>query len=799
MREWWTSLVARAIALLLTGLVLVSVVVGTLSARAQANRFRSEVGRRGESLLMMLERNQDLRLALSLNDAKGVRAVLDQVLASNSDMSYLGAVDDNATAVAWATRGPTDRELEKHELTRQSARSDDVTSRFTRRVAASQDSGMGLPGEEAASPLGTLVMGIRTDELSSVVARQTFATVAASGVVLLIGFLAFFVYLSRRLGRMVAFAEKLAAGELDASLADESADEVGRLARALRDLRDSTRAVVGEMRDAAVALETTSAEVLDGASRQLEHSRAQAASAAETERTVEALRARFHKAQSSAQAVLDLAAASAASSRDGQESISQAVRTVSELGEQIDANTRTLQDLVERTRHVGRIIDAVRDLSAESKMLALNAAIVASKSGASGTGFTVIAHEVRALAERSQYSTSQVQEILAQILRGIEEATAVVEEGRRRADAGRSIAGAAGDAIRKLADALSRSSSAANEIASGTKEQADGVSRITSAVERIARSAEEGAAGITRLESASRSIREHSARMRSLVERYRTTVGAALLVLGLAGAANAEVVLLTQRDVPQYAQVAAAFQRARPDTRTVDVSSGALSAQDGDVVVAVGSRAFETARNAPGGFSVVLAAVLNPELTGRHAVTGVPMEARPADAIAALRAIAPAAKRILVLHPPGTPPALAEARAAAEKAGLTLDARALEDLTGLDKTFPQLVANADAVWLFADARLARPDVAKYLVGACLQRRIPLIGFLEGMARVGAALAVTADFEAIGREAAKVAGDVAAKHGTVPLRFAPGKVYVNAKTLEELSLSGKVPANAEVIR
>jgi ABC-type uncharacterized transport system substrate-binding protein len=553
------------------------------------------------------------------------------------------------------------------------------------------------------------------------------------------------------------------------------------------------------MRDAAVALETTSAEVLDGASRQLEHSRAQAASAAETERTVEALRARFQKAQTNAQAVLDLAASSAASSRDGQESISQAVRTVSELGEQIDANTRMLQDLVERTRHVGRIIDAVRDLSAESKMLALNAAIVASKSGALGTGFTVIAHEVRALAERSQYSTSQVQEILAQILRGIEDATAVVEEGRRRADAGRSIAGAAGDAIRKLSDAMARSSSAATEIASGTREQAEGVGRITSAVERIARSAEEGAAGITRLETASRSIREHSARMRALVERYRTVIVGALVLCALAAPARAEVVLLTQREVPQYAQVTAAFERARPQTRTVDVSAGPVSAQDGDVVVAVGSRAFEAARNAPGAFSLVLAAVLNPDLTGRHAVTGVPMEARPADALAALKSIAPAAKRVLVLHPPGTPPALAEARAAAEKLGLTLDARPLEDLAGLDKLFPQLATNADAVWLFADARLARPDVAKFLVGACLSRRLPLIGFLEGMARVGAALAVAADFDAIGREAAKVAGEVANRRGNVPLRFAPGKVYVNARTLGELSLAGKIPANAEVIQ
>src|SRR5207237_10128505 len=139
----------------------------------------------------------------------------------------------------------------------------------------------------------------------------------------------------------------------------------------------------------------------------------------------------------------------------------------------------------------------------------------------------------------------------------------------------------------------------------------------------------------------------------------------------------------------------------------------------------------------------------------------------------------------------------AEAQAAEAKQGIVLEARALDDLTGLDRTFPDLVAGMDAVWLLADARFARPDVAKYLIAACLQRRVPLIGFLEGMAKVGAALAVAADFEAIGREAARVAGE--ARHGAIPLRFAPGTLYVNARTVEELNLSGKIPAGAEVIR
>ena len=64
----------------------------------------------------------------------------------------------------------------------------------------------------------------------------------------------------------------------------------------------------------------------------------------------------------------------------------------------------------------------------------------------------------------------------------------------------------------------------------------------------------------------------------------------------------------------------------------------------------------------------------------------------------------------------------------------------------------ELLQGQQALWLLPDARLARPEVAKYLVATCLERKLPLIGFLAGMAQVGALVAVAADFDAIGREA-----------------------------------------------
>ena len=165
-----------------------------------------------------------------------------------------------------------------------------------------------------------------------------------------------------------------------------------------------------------------------------------------------------------------------------------------------------------------------------------------------------------------------------------------------------------------------------------------------------------------------------------------------------------------------------------------DIADGALAVRDSDVIVAIGSKAFELARAQPGSAAIVAAAVLTPQPGGSHPITAVPMESRAGDALDALRALAPNARRVLVLHPPGDSPMLSEARAAAKARGLSAEFRALGDLSGLEGSLHELLQGQQALWLLPDARLARPEVAKFLVATCLDRKLPLIGFLAGMAQ-----------------------------------------------------------------
>jgi ABC-type uncharacterized transport system substrate-binding protein len=283
-----------------------------------------------------------------------------------------------------------------------------------------------------------------------------------------------------------------------------------------------------------------------------------------------------------------------------------------------------------------------------------------------------------------------------------------------------------------------------------------------------------------------------------------------LVVAALAGVvpSRADLAVLTQRTVPQYARVVEGVCAIAPAAAVVDaadvVAVEKLLAQPPEVVVAVGARAFELARARATRSTVVGAAVLNPDAAGRRDVTAVPIEARPGDALDALVTLAPAARRIVALHPPNAGSALEAVRAAAaRRPGLRVDLKQVDDIAAFKWVFLAALQDHDAVWLLPDGRLAKPDLVRFMAQACLERQVALVGFLDGMSRAGALVSVAADLDAIGHEAAKLALELEARpreeRRDVAIRHAPGKLYVNDRTRAALRLPGALPPKAEVFR
>jgi methyl-accepting chemotaxis protein len=241
--------------------------------------------------------------------------------------------------------------------------------------------------------------------------------------------------------------------------------------------------------------------------------------------TVAELRETFNQATTKAESVIDLARRSEESSSGGAEAVKESIDGMGHIREQVAAISNTIQGLVQRTDQIDAIIDVVNDLAEQSNVLALNAGIEAARAGEQGRGFAVVAREVRSLAERSKESTSQVRAILQDIKLAGREAVRAIEEGSRRAQSGMEVANAAGDAIKRLGDAIAASSASAMQIASSTRQQSVGVEQIWQATKEIDRIATETANGIQQLESAAANMKLLSATMAEIVGRYKIRTG----------------------------------------------------------------------------------------------------------------------------------------------------------------------------------------------------------------------------------------------------------------------------------
>src|SRR5262249_1331739 len=141
--------------------------------------------------------------------------------------------------------------------------------------------------------------------------------------------------------------------------------------------------------------------------------------------------------------------------------------------------------LSEQGQAISEIIATVDDLAAQSNLLAVNAAIEAAKAGEHGRGFSVVAQEVKNLAEQSKHATTQVCGILSDIQKATGNAVMATEQSSKAVEDGVKQSTQAGESIQQLAGNVNISAQAATQIAATNQQQFVGMDQVASAMENI--------------------------------------------------------------------------------------------------------------------------------------------------------------------------------------------------------------------------------------------------------------------------------------------------------------------------
>ena len=328
-----------------------------------------------------------------------------------------------------------------------------------------------------------------------------------------------FVRMTQSLRAMAGAAEQMAAGDLRTTVKPQSPEDVlgNAFARMSGDLRAQIRALV----EGANILGSAANEIVASTSQLAASASESAAAVSQTTTTVEEVRQTAQVASQKAKLVSDSAQKAAQISQSGRKSADDVVAGMNRIRQQMEAIAASMVRLSEQSQAIGQIIATVEDLSVQSNLLAVNAAIEAAKAGEHGKGFGVVAQEVKSLAEQSRQATNQVRTILGDIQKATGAAVMATEEGSKAVEAGTRQTEVAGTSIQALAGSVNDAAQAATQIAVSSQQQLVGVDQVAGAMESIRQASTQNVASAKQLESAARNLNELGQRLKQMVERYQ--------------------------------------------------------------------------------------------------------------------------------------------------------------------------------------------------------------------------------------------------------------------------------------
>ncbi|MFH1112639.1 MAG: methyl-accepting chemotaxis protein [Pseudomonadota bacterium] len=310
-------------------------------------------------------------------------------------------------------------------------------------------------------------------------------------------------------------------GDLSERLEIASSNEVGRFARALNDMLESVRAQIAQVLEGVRVLTEASTEIASTGT-QLASSTSNVSSAvSETSAVVEQVRQSARMGGDKAKNVAESAAQMIRIADSGTSAAEDTVDRMNVIKGQIESIHETVVKLSDHSRAIEEIIGAVQDLANQSNLLAVNASIEAARAGDQGKGFSVVAQEIKTLADQSKEATGQIRHILEDTQKWVNAVVTATRQGSEAVDAGVEQSVVAGEAIRALSESVAVSSQAAGVIYAQTEQQLIGVHQVSDAMKSIEEVMRQNLDAASQLEQASNKLRGLQTSLSELVGRYQ--------------------------------------------------------------------------------------------------------------------------------------------------------------------------------------------------------------------------------------------------------------------------------------
>jgi methyl-accepting chemotaxis protein len=310
-------------------------------------------------------------------------------------------------------------------------------------------------------------------------------------------------------------------GDLTKRIAITSGDEIGEMGGYFNDFVSKLQGIIKEVVESSTQLSVAAEQMSKVAADTNEGLNMQNSETVQVATAMTEMASTVDEVARNSQGASDAASNSDKEAKSGNQALLITIKTINELADDVENSAIIFENLKGDSDNISAVLDVIKNIAGQTNLLALNAAIEAARAGEQGRGFAVVADEVRTLAQRTQDSTSEIENLISALQKGTESAVNAMQQNRTKAAETVKQAAQAGEFLEAITQGVSTILDMNSQIAVSSEEQAAVAQEINRSIVSIQSISDETSVGATQTSESSKEVTILGNRLRQLVDQFR--------------------------------------------------------------------------------------------------------------------------------------------------------------------------------------------------------------------------------------------------------------------------------------
>ncbi|MDH1584509.1 methyl-accepting chemotaxis protein [Pseudomonas sichuanensis] len=323
------------------------------------------------------------------------------------------------------------------------------------------------------------------------------------------------------LRQTLSAAERVANGDLSQDLQVDRRDELGQLQASMQRMTQGLRQLISGIGDGVTQI-ASAAEELSAVTEQT--SAGVNNQKVETDQVATAMNemaATVQEVARNAEQASEAALMADQQAREGDKVVTEAINQIERLAHEVVNSSEAMNQLKAESDKIGSVLDVIKSVAQQTNLLALNAAIEAARAGEAGRGFAVVADEVRSLAQRTQQSTEEIEELIAGLQNGTQRVASVMDSSRSLTDSSVELTRRAGGSLETITRTVSSIQAMNQQIATAAEQQSAVAEEINRSVMNVRDISDQTSAASEETASSSVELARLGTHLQGLVAKFR--------------------------------------------------------------------------------------------------------------------------------------------------------------------------------------------------------------------------------------------------------------------------------------